>query len=158
MSPESRANIRGARILIVDDVPSNLDVLRALLEPAGYSILAAPTGERGLEIAIRSQPELILLDWVLPGMDGLEVCRRLKADPGTREIPVLFLSALGEEERIEEGFAAGANDYLVKPFRKAEVLAKVEGHLRLQRRLRQLQERAGALEREVRRKRKEQDG
>ena len=99
--------MRGARILIVDDVLSSLEALRALLEPAGYNILAAPTGEPGLEIATRSRPALILLDWVLPGMDGLEVCRRLKADPGTREIPVLFLSALGEAERIEEGFAAG---------------------------------------------------
>jgi len=118
------------KILIVDDNPVNLKVLSDALEPEGYRILAAPSGEVALKIAAKGEPELILLDVMMSGMNGLETCRRLKEDEATRDIPVVFISARGEMESVCEGFRAGGVDYITKPFHAEEVLVRVENHLK----------------------------
>ncbi|HWB58340.1 MAG TPA: sigma-54 dependent transcriptional regulator [Chthoniobacteraceae bacterium] len=118
------------KILLVDDNPTNLQVLTDALEPEGYRILAAPSGEVALKIAARGEPDLILLDVMMSGLNGLETCRRLKADPATAEVPVIFISARGEMESVVEGFRAGGIDYITKPFHAGEVLARVENHLK----------------------------
>jgi DNA-binding NtrC family response regulator len=139
--------IEGAeKILLVDDIPTNITVLAAALEPEGYEILAAPDGPSALKVASRALPSLILLDIMMPEMDGLETCRRLKADKLTRDIPVIFITARGEIESVAEGFRAGAVDYVVKPFQTEEVLARVSTHLRLARLTRALLQKNSALE------------
>ena len=147
--PDGALDLRGSRILIIDDTPANLGVLRRALEAVGYDILVAPDGALGLDIAARAVPDLILLDVVMPGLDGFEACRRLKAEPSTAAIPVLFLSARGETEDIVEGFASGGVDYVVKPFQQDEVLARVQTHLEKARLTRDLIESHRALEAEV---------
>lgn len=122
-------DIRGARILVVDDSPGNLEVLALALEDVGYQIMFADAGVVALDLAARFEPALVLLDVNMPGMDGFEVCRRLQQDETTRAIPVLFLTARDAADDIIEGFSAGGFDYIVKPFRKEEVLARVRTHL-----------------------------
>ena len=104
-SPQSSAGAE--RILLVDDQPANLAVLTAALEPVGYEILAAPNGETALKVALRAQPDLILLDILMPELDGLEICRRLKQAAATREIPVIFITARPETASLVAGFQAG---------------------------------------------------
>jgi diguanylate cyclase (GGDEF)-like protein/PAS domain S-box-containing protein len=118
-------------ILIVDDAPDNLAPLRTMMVRQGYQTFVATSGERALEIAQRVQPGLILLDIVMPGMGGLEACRRLKAHPATAHIPVIFMSARGETDDIVAGFDIGAADYIPKPLRMEEVCARVRAQLRL---------------------------
>jgi DNA-binding NtrC family response regulator len=142
-------DLRDARILIVDDVPASLDALRQALEASGYRILVAPNGGLALEIAAHRTPDLILLDVMLPDMDGFEVCRRLKEEEGTRNIPVLFLTAQQESRGVLEGFAAGGLDYIVKPFQKEEVLVRIRTHLERARLLGALVEKNRALEEEI---------
>jgi diguanylate cyclase (GGDEF)-like protein/PAS domain S-box-containing protein len=125
------ANARRPAILIVDDAPDNLGVLRSMMVRQGYQAFIATSGERAVEIAQRVKPDLILLDIVMPGMDGLEACRRLKAHPATARIPVIFMSARGETEDIVAGFDIGAADYIPKPLRMEEVCARVRAQLRL---------------------------
>ncbi len=137
---------RRERILLVDDQPSNLAVLTAALEPAGYEILAAPNGAAALKVARKAQPDLVLLDILMPDLDGLETCRRLKADESTRDIPVIFITARNEMSSIVEGFNAGGVDYVVKPFETEIVLSRVATHLRLSRLSRELREKNRALE------------
>jgi two-component system sensor histidine kinase/response regulator len=117
--------------MIVDDEPGNLDVLEELLTQAGYRVAAFPSGEEALAAAHLKAPDLVLLDVRMPGMDGYEVCRRFKADEALQPIPILFISALLATDDIAAGFACGGVDYLGKPFRKAEVLARVRTHLAL---------------------------
>ncbi len=121
------------RVLIVDDNPTNLQLLYQTLNGRGYRILAADGGEAALRTAVKAQPQLILLDIMMPGMDGYEVCRRLKADPATRDAAVIFLSALDKTEDKVQGFDLGAVDYITKPFQPAEVTARVETHLTIAR-------------------------
>ncbi len=116
-------------VLIVDDVPQNLSVLHDTLDEAGYRVLVATNGESALARAGQSLPDIILLDAVMPGMDGFEVCRRLLADPRTREVPVIFMTGLTESEDVVRGFEAGGTDYLGKPVRPPEVLARIAAHL-----------------------------
>jgi PAS domain S-box-containing protein len=123
--------LAGATILIVDDNPANLGVLTHALAAHGVRILVAQQGESGLQIARRAQPDLILLDVQLPGMDGFAACRSLKDDPSTAEIPVLFMTVRMEAADKLAGFQAGAVDYVTKPFHEAEMLARVTTHLRL---------------------------
>ena len=123
----------GEQILVIDDSPANIDLLARVLEPVGYRVLAAASGEAGLRVAERAAPDLILLDVVMPQLDGYETCRRLKASPATREIPVLFISARDETRSLVEGFRAGGVDYIVKPFEPDEVLARVQTRLQLSR-------------------------
>ncbi|MEJ7807913.1 MAG: diguanylate cyclase [Telluria sp.] len=122
---------REAAILIVDDAPSNLDVLRTMMSQQGYQTFVATSGERALSLARRVRPDLILLDVVMPGMDGLETCRQLKLHPGTQDIPVIFMSALNETDDVVAGFDRGAVDYIGKPLRMAEVCARVRTQLQL---------------------------
>src|SRR5579864_5670787 len=121
------------KILLVDDVPANLAVLTSALEPQGYEIFAAPSGASALQVAAKAKPDLILLDIMMPGLDGLETCRQLKQNAATRDIPVIFITARNETENIVEGFRAGGVDYVVKPFQAEEVLTRVATHLRINR-------------------------
>ena len=135
------------RILLVDDTAANLDMLCELLEPEGYRVALAPNGKTALHIAARMVPDLILLDVMMPDMDGFEVCRRLKQDAVTREIPVIFITAQGLTESLVSGFEVGGVDYIAKPFRDQEVLVRVRTHLSIAMLSRQLAERNGLLER-----------
>jgi DNA-binding response OmpR family regulator len=119
------------RIMIVDDTPQNLQLLEAMLRDQGYQVFALPNGEMALNAAARDQPHLILLDILMPGLDGYAVCARLKADPKLRDIPVLFLSALHEPWDKVRAFQAGGVDYLTKPYQLEEVEARVRVHLKL---------------------------
>jgi sigma-B regulation protein RsbU (phosphoserine phosphatase) len=117
------------RILIVEDVPANVDVLVQALR-GDYQLSVAIDGAAGLRTAEKLLPDLVLLDIIMPGIDGYEVCRRLRASPRTREIPVMFLSSLEEVQDKTKGFEVGGNDYLVKPFAILEVKARVRSLLR----------------------------
>jgi len=119
------------KILIVDDTPANLDVLKQTLAREGYRISLAPSGERALKIVPLLKPDLILLDVMMPGIDGYETCRRLKRDRAHADIPVIFITAKNETQDIVEGFNAGGIDYISKPFRHEEVLARVSTQSRI---------------------------
>lgn len=116
-------------ILIVDDVPENLSLLYESLDQAGYQVLVATNGFSAIEIAHRSQPDMILLDGSMPEMDGFETCIQLKASPVTAHIPVIFMTGLTETEYILKGFQAGGVDYVTKPLNIDEVQARVKTHL-----------------------------
>ena len=122
-------NLSEARVLMVDDTPANIDVLRKVLAPEGYRLSFANSGEKALKIAQRNQPDLILLDVMMPGIDGFETCRRLKADPKTEAIPVIFITAKTDTQDLMEGFSLGAVDYVTKPFKQEEICARVRSHL-----------------------------
>jgi diguanylate cyclase (GGDEF)-like protein/PAS domain S-box-containing protein len=126
-------------ILIVDDTPGNLGVVVDSLENRGYRLLIAQDGAEGLKRAAFVKPDLILLDVMMPGLDGFEICRRLKSDPETADIPVIFMTALAESEHKITGFKAGGVDYLSKPVQIDEVIARVGAHLNLRAMQRQLQ-------------------
>ena len=128
------------RILLVDDDATNLDVLRTTLEGHGYRLFFARSGEDALKVARRARPGLILLDVVMPGIDGYETCRLLKDDPETRDAAVIFLSALDDAKDKVRGFEAGAVDFVTKPFQGDEVVARVHTHLSIQRLLRRQRE------------------
>src|SRR3954464_5293573 len=109
------AAVPGRRtVLVVDDTPENLSLMSGLLR-SDYLVKVAPSGARALQIASEAPPDLVLLDIMMPEMDGYEVCRRLKADPRTRDVPVIFLTAKVEEEDEQQGFDVGAVDYITKP-------------------------------------------
>ena len=116
-------------ILVVDDDQDIREVLTYKLEAAGYATLTAGDGPTALALAARHHPRLILLDIALPGMDGLEVCRALQADPATAGIPVLMVSARSDAHDIDLGFALGADDYITKPFSPRELVRRVSGRL-----------------------------
>lgn len=120
-------------IMVVDDTTANLKLLSDLLTGAGYQVRPAVSGELAWRSVQAKIPDLFLLDVMMPGMDGLELCRKLKSDERTRSIPVLFISALGDEHEKVKGFQAGGVDYITKPFFHEEVLARVDTHLRLRR-------------------------
>lgn len=128
------------KILVVDDEPMARENLRAFLEDIGYEVLEASDGETGLAACIQEHPDLVLLDISMPGKNGFEVCRELKAMPEFRETPVLFLSGLMETRDKLEAFASGGVDYVNKPFRLEEVEARVRAHLQIQRQRRELEE------------------
>lgn len=124
-------------VLVVDDVPENLSLLHDALDEAGHTVLVATNGEAALQRARQSLPEVILLDAVMPGMDGFEVARRLKADFTTQHIPIVFMTGLTETEHIVAAFAAGGADYVTKPIRPAEVIARIAAHVSNARQMRQ---------------------
>lgn len=128
-----------SRVLIVDDIEENLRVLTETLTEEGFYPLQAKSGERAIAIAKKAQPDLILLDIKMPGMDGYETIAKLKEDPGTAAIPVIFISALNQIEDKVKGFTSGAVDYVSKPFQKEEVIARVSTHLSLRRALRNVE-------------------
>jgi len=116
-------------VLIVDDVPENLALLHDALDEAGYAVLVATNGESALQRARQSLPDVILLDAIMPGMDGFEVARHLKADPLTEPIPIIFMTGLTDTEHVVAAFAAGSADYVTKPIRPSEVLARISSHV-----------------------------
>jgi len=121
------------KILLVDDQPENIGVLYQLLEQYEYELLIATDAESALEIANNNPPNLILLDIMMPDLNGIECCQKLKAHPNTQHIPVIFMSALTETEYKIEGFQVGGVDYITKPFQQEEVLARVQSHLTIAR-------------------------
>ena len=146
----STATAPGARtriILIVDDVPANLTVLMAHLECLGYQVLIAEDSEEALARARLMQPDLILLDVLMPDIDGFETCRRLKADESTRDMPVIFMTALADATDKLVGFRAGGVDYITKPFEIGEVIARVKTHLSLREAQKELEEKNAELQR-----------
>jgi signal transduction histidine kinase len=128
------------KILIVDDIPENLQVVASTLEPEGYQLRFAEDGESALEAAAEETIDLILLDIMMPGMDGFEVCQRLKSNPETHEIPIIFITAKADNESTVKGFRAGGVDYVTKPFQVEELRARVGTHLRLRQREIELEE------------------
>lgn len=131
-------------ILIVDDTPTNLEVISEVLNDAGYEIAIATSGERALQQIERQIPALILLDVMMPKIDGFETCKRLKNNPRTANIPIIFMTALADVDNKVKGLELGAIDYITKPFQEKEVLARVKTHLRLRQteeKLRQSEER-----------------
>jgi len=143
-----------ARILIVDDVPANLSALSDTLEPESYQVLVARSGEQALETAARARPDLILLDVMMPGLDGYETCRRLKANELTRSIPVIFLTVHDELERVVEGFRAGGVDYIGKPFQTEELLSRIQTHLKVHFLSAELERRNAQLQAEIQERRR----
>ena len=112
-------------VLIVDDVPDNLSVLHDALDESGYSVLVATSGEAALQRAAQALPDIVLLDAMMPGMDGFEVARRLKAQALTQHIPIIFMTGLTETEHLVAALEAGGVDYVTKPIKPKEVLARI---------------------------------
>lgn len=143
-SPKNRPNI-----LVVDDTPDNVRLLSSVLSDNGYRVCKALKGDMALTVCKNVLPDLILLDVMMPGMDGYEVCKCLKQQETTRQIPVIFLSALNEVEDKIKAFEAGGVDYISKPFQEAEVLSRVQTHLKLRQLQINLQEKNLYLEQEI---------
>ena len=117
-------------VLVVEDEPAQREVLVYNLEAEGYGVARAEDGDEALVLVQEAQPDVIILDWMLPGVSGIEVCRRLKANSGTRSIPVIMLTARGEEADRVRGLETGADDYVVKPYSVNELMARVRTQLR----------------------------
>lgn len=132
-----------AVILVVDDTPDTLALLHDALVESGYTVLVANNGRNALSICQQASPDMILLDALMPGMDGFEVCRLLKQDLSTRHIPVIFMTGLTESEHVVAGFSAGGIDYVTKPLSPIEVIARINTHLKNSRQMNQTQ---GALD------------
>jgi PleD family two-component response regulator len=124
------AEIKKQKILIIDDAIANIKILASILKP-DYKILSSLDAREAIDIAFANKPDLILLDIMMPGIDGYEVCRRLKADERTRNIPVIFITARTGDEDEAKGFEVGAVDYIIKPFGNSVVKARVKTHLSL---------------------------
>ena len=130
-------------VLIVDDVPDNLSVLHDALDESGYTVLIATNGEAALQRARQALPDIVLLDAMMPGMDGFEVAKRLKAMPETAHIPIVFMTGLTETEYLVAALDAGGVDYVTKPIKPKEVMARMGVHLQGARRARQAAQQAG---------------
>ena len=139
MPDDTGKSLRQATVLVVDDIPANQKLLRETLEPEGYEVLLAGDGATALEVAQGALPDVILLDVLMPGLNGFETCRRLKQHDATRGIPVIFITAQEDTASTVEGFQAGGVDYISKPFKAEEVLARLETHLQINRLTRVLQ-------------------
>lgn len=135
-SPAARAQ----SVLVVDDVPESLAFLCEALDGAGFTVLVATDGEQALERLARVEPDVVLLDACMPGMDGFEVCRRIKASPATTNLPVVFMTGLTEVDHIVAGFQAGGVDYVTKPVQPQELIARLKSHSRNARAIRQVRE------------------
>lgn len=140
---------RKPEVLIVDDIPSNLNFLSEVLHLEGIGVMLATSGADALEIARYKHPDLILLDIAMPMMDGYEVCAKLKSNPATQDIPVIFLTARTEPEDILKGFHTGAVDYILKPFNATELIARVRTHLELRSKTEELKTLNAQLEEQV---------
>jgi len=113
------------RILIVEDEPDVLLLLENRVRGAGHEVVSASDGERGLELALAEQPDLVVLDWMMPKLDGIEVLERLRSDDTGRALKVLMLTARSQQNDVEQAFAAGADDYIVKPFSSRELIERI---------------------------------
>lgn len=122
--------MKKAKILLIEDEPDILELLEYNLAREGYKVDTSMNGEDGLAAAIRDNPDLVLLDLMLPGMDGIEICRALKEDPATKGIPIIMVTAKGEESDVVLGLGVGADDYVAKPFSPRELVARVKAVLR----------------------------
>ncbi len=136
-------------ILIVDDNVHNLQVLGNILQSSGYNIAVAERGEDALNFIEKKRPDLILLDIVMPGMDGIGVCNKLKSNPRTQDIPIIFISVHKDTQEKIKAFQAGGVDYITKPFQREEVLARVSVHLQLQEAKEKLQKSNEELEKRI---------
>lgn len=135
-------------IMVIDDTPANLKLLEEMLQGPGYRVVQFPRGAMALRAAAKHPPDLILLDIIMPEMDGLEVCRQLKANEALKDIPVLFISALDDTDDKIKAFAAGGVDYVTKPFQQDEVLARVRTHLELHKQAMRIEEQKRELQEE----------
>ena len=135
--PRALAGEAAGVVLIVDDIPDNLAVLHDALDESGYTVLVATDGASAIARAAQALPDIVLLDALMPGMDGFEVARRLKADEATAPIPIVFMTALTDTEHVLAAFAAGGVDYVSKPVRPREVVARIAAHLQSARHARQ---------------------
>ncbi len=138
--------MRDADVLIVDDAPANLDLLRNILEPSGCHIFFATSGEMALEVASKARPDIILMDVMMPGIDGFETCRRLKSTDGFEATPVVFVTAKTDVTDLAKGFSVGGVDYITKPVRPLEVNARVGAHLEIKRLMEAQKDHLAALE------------
>jgi len=127
--PRRRRGDAVTTVVVVDDDPDIRALVSMRLSRAGYAVTVESDGEAGLATALAEQPDLVVLDWMMPGLSGIEVCRILRDDPRTTDTAVLLLTARAQEEDIERGFAAGADDYLVKPFSVRELATRVDAIL-----------------------------
>jgi DNA-binding response OmpR family regulator len=148
MTIESRSPYKGT-ILVIDDIPDNLHLLTEMLTQQGYKIRIIPNGQLALKSVANNPPDLILLDIVMPDMDGYQVCQQLKASAKTQNIPVIFLSGLNETLDKVKAFEVGGVDYITKPFQVQEVLARLESQLRLKRLQQQLIQQNIQLQQEI---------
>ncbi|HMQ23435.1 MAG TPA: response regulator [Planctomycetota bacterium] len=128
--PKQIRDVKRERILVIEDEPDILEVVRYNLTNEGYRVTSSTDGVEGLRLATREAPDLIILDLMLPGLDGIEICRRLRQDPVTRSIPIIMATAKSEESDLVLGLGVGADDYIVKPFRPRELLARCQAVLR----------------------------
>ncbi|MEX0941812.1 MAG: response regulator [Pseudomonadales bacterium] len=119
-----------AKVVIIEDEPDIVEVISYNLTREGYQVTSAGSGDKGLELVRNQSPSLVVLDLMLPGMDGLTVCQQIKSDPITRDIPIIIVSAKGEESDVVIGLGLGADDYLAKPFSPRELIARVKAVLR----------------------------
>ncbi len=142
---DTENNVKGV-VLVIDDSPTNLKLLFTTLSKAGFQVVSARDGESGVEQAIHMKPDIILLDILMPGIDGFETCRRLKTHKATQDIPVIFMTVLSEPVDKLKGFNVGGVDYITKPLHYEEVLARVNTHLTIWRQQEQLQEQAEQLQ------------
>lgn len=126
-------------ILVVDDQPANLKVLLSFLQEQDYRVYMVDSGQRAMEILPKVRPDLVLLDVMMPGMNGFEICRQIKTDKDLAALPVIFMTALDSVEDKMIGFSAGAVDYITKPFQQAEVLARIHTHITLRKREKELE-------------------
>jgi len=122
------------KILIIDDEPDVIDTLTFMLKARNFEVVSAPDGLSGLSLAKADKPDLILLDIMMPGMDGYEVCSKIKTDNATKHIPVIMLTAKGEGEAVTKAHRSGANDYIVKPFNLPTLLGRLNKYIKQQKR------------------------
>jgi CheY-like chemotaxis protein len=116
-------------VLVIDDIPSNITLILDLLEPLGIRVSGSTEGRSGITKAIKLHPDLIVLDIMMPKMDGFEICKALTTHPQTKSIPIIFMTVLSDPKYIARGFQAGARDYIVKPFLEEELIARIKVHL-----------------------------
>ena len=136
-------------LLIIDDMPENVMVLLHFLTNKGFTVLVAQDGEEGIETAEYTNPDLILLDVMMPGIDGFEVCDKLKSSDKLKDIPIIFMTALSDTVDKVKGFSLGAADYITKPIQQEEVLARIKTHIKLRKLQLQLQEQNQYLQEEI---------
>lgn len=143
-APEAQTEV-APKILIVDDSPLNTKLLKFILDEAGYETIVTSNGEEGIAAVEAHQPDLLLLDVMMPDIDGFEVCRRIKEDPGNENLPIIFITALDQTEDIVKGFELGGVDYVTKPFNKKVLLVRIKNHIDLLKSRRKVERQAADL-------------